>query len=100
MPRSDKKEILEFIKKRFSSTNANWTNGNCYWFAKILTERFPDLIIYYEPTHGHFVAGSRENHVYYDYNGVVKERGIYTPFKIIEEEDPLWFDRLVRDCVL
>ena len=32
-------EVIEFIKRRFP-TDSNWLSGNCYYFAKILQERF------------------------------------------------------------
>ena len=34
------KEIKDFIKRRFPYDNM-WMNGNCYWFARILADRFP-----------------------------------------------------------
>ena len=36
-------EILDFINRRFKGTNANWLCGNCYWFARILKDRFDYL---------------------------------------------------------
>lgn len=60
-------EILDFIKRRFPK-DSNWLDGNCYWFAFILCERFPNLQIYYEPVRGHFVAGTPSR--YYDWTGV------------------------------
>lgn len=90
-------EILDFIKRRFGNTDANWCNGNCYYFAVILIHRFPDLKIYYEPVAGHFVAGN--NRKYYDANGLYAP--IHKPvlFKKICNEDPLWAKRLERDCI-
>ena len=32
-------EIIEFINRRFK-LDCNWTNGNCYYFALILADRF------------------------------------------------------------
>jgi hypothetical protein len=95
---SEPNVIEEFIHRRFASTNANWTNGNCYWFAKILTDRFEGLEIYYIPSEGHFVAGDGEN--FFDYNGLIKGTYRYIPFKEIKEDDPLWYSRLIKDCVL
>ena len=49
------KLVVDFIEKRFPSTNdANWMNGNCYWFARILCDCFPFLQIGYDPIIGHF----------------------------------------------
>ena len=61
-------EVLEFIKRRFP-IDCKWTDGNCYWFAKILAERF-GMQIYYLPIVGHFVAGFDSDGKFYDYNGV------------------------------
>lgn len=90
-----KKEILEFISRRFK-IDANWLNGNCYWFAYILISRFPSLKIYYEPVIGHFVAGDGEN--FYDWTGEVHYTNLISLYEI-EKEDPLWYGRLIRDCV-
>ena len=40
-----KKDILEFINRRFD-IDCRWTTGNCYWFAVILTSRFPQMEIW------------------------------------------------------
>ena len=59
-------EIINFINRRWQN-DCNWMNGNCYWFAFILCNRFPDLEIYYCPFEGHFYAG--KNNQYYDWHG-------------------------------
>lgn len=91
-------EILDFIDRRFASTDANWLNGNCYWFAHILCSRFNYLDLYYEPIIGHFYAGY--NNQYYDWTGMVKPQ--YSPILLskIEKEDILWYNHIIRDCVL
>ena len=62
-------EVLSFIKRRFSNTeNANWLNGNCYYFAIILRDRF-DGEIYYDVINGHFLTLIKDK--LYDYSGVV-----------------------------
>lgn len=96
-------EVEEFIARRWSTSDANWQNGNCYWFAYILCERFPYLGIYYQPIIGHFVAGLRpfkaaDNIKYYDASGAVKADPNFIPIWEIAEKDPLWFQRLMRDC--
>lgn len=87
-------DILRFINKRFPN-DCNWTSGNCYYFAIILKDRFGGEI-YYDPVNGHFFLKIDDTN--YDYNGV------YTPFneyklKDIKLSDPLWYDRLVNDCI-
>ena len=92
-------EILDFIKRRFRNTDAKWTDRNCYWFSKILTERFPTLSIYYLPIEGHFVAGDGES--FYDYKGeLVASKYKIISFADIQYADPLWYERLVRECIL
>ena len=89
-------EIEEFIHRRWSNTDAHWLDGNCYWFAQILVMRFPYLRLYYMPVHGHFVAGTPSR--YYDAKGenFYPEKPIL--FEKIEETDPVWAARLLRDC--
>ena len=93
------KEIKEFIKRRFPRDNM-WMNGNCYWFARILVDRFPQLDIYYLPIRGHFVAS--DGKIYYDWIGAHTQYSLEEePIKlsVIRTIDPLWYDRLVRDCI-
>ena len=98
-PSKDVKDsVTKFIKRRFSSTDANWMNGNCYWFAKILVERFPGLQIYYEPIEGHFVAGMGGH--YYDYTGEIQKNHKYLALQTIATSDPLWYNKLMKDCIL
>lgn len=90
-------EVLEFINRRFNK-DENWCNGNCYWFSLILCIRFPRLRIYYEPVVGHFVAGCDDE--FYDWNGRYTSSRELILFDCIKKEDPLWYERLVRDCVM
>lgn len=62
-----KDEVIDFIMRRFQS-DCNWMNGNCYYFALILHDRFPGSVIYYDTIDGHFVTKIRDN--YYDWRGV------------------------------
>lgn len=89
--------ILNFIRRRFSK-DCNWLNGNCYWFAHILCERFPDLDIYYEPIEGHFYAG--DGNLFYDWFGAHAHKPDDKRIKlsVIHTKDPLWYARLIRDC--
>ena len=90
-------EILDFIHRRWRK-DANWLDGNCYWFARILQTRFPFLELYYLPIDGHFVCGDGEN--FYDWTGVVQLEEIPWLFSDIEEQEPNWYNRIWRDCVL
>jgi hypothetical protein len=40
-------EVIEFINRRWKK-DANWLDGNCYYFALILKHRFPEGRIWYE----------------------------------------------------
>lgn len=61
-----KEEINDFIDRRFP-IDCHWLDGNCYWFALILSKRFNYLNIYYEPIDGHFLAGNGET--FFDWLG-------------------------------
>lgn len=93
-------EILDFIKKRFSNTDANWLYGNCYYFAQILCMRFPWLKVYYEPVAGHFIAGTPSH--YYDWRGLVTNQLDSKPILLdwIKDNEPNWYNRLLEDCIL
>lgn len=88
--------VLNFIHYRFP-VDCHWLDGNCYYFALILCNRFSQLSIYYNPVDGHFFAGN--GHEFYDWTG-----RIYPPYAIsfdeIKNEEPQWYGRLVRDCIM
>ena len=84
-------EVEEFCR-RFP--NANWTGGNCYWFAVLLQKRFPFFSIYYDWQQGHFVAGI--NGVYFDWTGrVFPEKEPYE-IEALRRDDPLWYSRIME----
>ena len=90
------KEIINFIEKRFSQ-DCHWLDGNCYWFAKILSLRFPQLEIFYLPIEGHFIVGYQEN--FYDWRGQIQLKEFPQKLETIRTQDPIWYNRLVRDCI-
>lgn len=53
-----KSEVLSFIEifNKNSETVDLFTNCACYWFAKILHERFPLSYIVYNPVEIHFAT--------------------------------------------
>lgn len=89
--------ILDFIKRRWTK-DADWTNGNCYYFAVILKSRFPFMRIMYCPIVGHFVAEC--NGKFYDWNGKYVPEESPMELSEISIQDPLWYSRIVRDCIL
>ncbi len=93
----NKEEILDFIERRFS-TDCNWTDGNCLYFALILKYRFPKLRIWYLPIEGHFITGARGT--YYDWTGEIFPDELPILLEDIEKNDPDWFHHLIRDCFM
>jgi len=77
-----------------------FTNGKCFWFAKILNEAYPGGEIVYDAWVGHF---------YYQYEGLLYD--IYgshptvgrfadlTSWEDIQFEDSAWAKRIKRDCI-
>ena len=51
----EKNEVLEFTHRRFP-VDCHWLDGNCYFFALILLDRFPIGKILYDVIDGHFVC--------------------------------------------
>ena len=89
-------KILDFINRRWSK-DADWTNGNCYYFAVILKTRFPSAQIKYCPIKGHFIIEC--DNKFYDWNGRYYPEE--TPMSLFEISslDPLWYSRIARDCI-
>ena len=91
------KELLEFIQRRFQK-NSDWLTGNCYYFAVILKNRFPEGKIYYDVTTGHFLFQYEDK--YYDWTGMVNLYGELIEWDKFEEYDSLQKERIIRDCIL
>lgn len=90
-------EVLDFIKKRFQ-VDCKWTDGNCYYFALILKDRFGGEI-YYIPIEGHFVCKIGDS--FYDFHGK-HEVPLSVPItlKELEKRDDIWYNRIRRDCIM
>lgn len=94
-------EVIDFIDK-FKQINPVvieelFTRGYCYWFAKILADRFNGEIYYY-PIANHFVTNI-EN-IEYDITGYYHSDEILSYlwsdyYKI----DELEYNRIIRDCI-
>lgn len=89
-------KILDFIKRRFPNDN-NFLCQNCYWFSAILHHRFPRSEIWYDSIEGHFLC--KIGNKYYDWTGEVKPKNELIQLWKIQAKDPVWFDRLKRDCI-
>lgn len=92
-------EVLEFINRRFKK-DCNWLDGNCYYFAMILKDRFPSGRIWYNLIYGHFLFELDDK--YYDFSGLLDPSMVYNavPWDNMEVYDKLWKERIVRDCVM
>ena len=90
--------ILNFIHHRFPC-DSNWLDGNCYYFALILTDRFPSLRMYYDPIEGHFVVSS-DGETFFDWSGIRRYPNEKLPLSLetIEESDPQWYARIMKGC--
>ena len=90
--------ILEFIKRRFNA-DCNWTTGNCYYFAIILKDRFPEGTIYYDVINGHFTFWYDGR--FYDWTGIVKSKdSYYIAWDVFDKYDSFEKERIIRDCIL
>ena len=90
-------KIGDFIKRRWAQ-DSHFLDGNCLYFSYILKLRFPFLKIYYLPIVGHFCAGYGNN--FYDWTGKISLNEKPILFEDIRKIDPLWYSRLIRDCLL
>lgn len=89
------KEVLSFINHRWGK-DSNWINGNCLWFAIILSTRFPQFQITYLPIQGHFAV--TDGTEYYDWTGKIYPTETAVLLNDIKSNDFKWYSRLLRDC--
>ena len=82
-------DIFDFIQRRFPK-DSNWTDGNCYYFALILSDRFNGTM-YYDVIFGHFVTKIGDN--FYDYCGLVNLENKF------EEYDKSQYNQIVKDVL-
>lgn len=96
MKHFDKSEILDFIHRRFA-TDCHWLDGNCYYFALILSERFFGDI-YYDGVAGHFITlidGS-----FYDWTGEVQvDNKDIMRWSKLQLFDPVRAERIKQGCI-
>lgn len=90
-------EVLGFIQRRFKK-DCNWVDGNCYYFAIILKDRFPEGKIFYDVILGHFVFKYQDK--LYDWKGIHNSEGFLVDWENFDEYDSVLKKRIIRDCVL
>ena len=90
-------EVLEFIRRRFKS-DCNWLNGNCYYFALILDDRFPGGTIYYDVIYGHFIYQYKGK--YYDWSGETNPNGYLVDWSKFDEYDSLQKKHIIEGCLM
>lgn len=100
MQQSISSKVLEFIndfKKQYpDAMEDTFLHGYCYWFAKILSERFNGIICY-EPVENHFIT-LIESH-FYDISGEVTPTEKTQPWEVYKWWDELETNRIIRDCI-
>lgn len=95
-------EVLGFIsrftaKGRFDQVITAFSCGCCYWFAKILLQRFTSKpgTLMYDQTINHF--GTKIAGRVYDITGDVTDRYNWMPWDDLR--DTALKQRIVRDCI-
>ena len=92
-------EVEKFIARFHSSDDITevFTTGCCFWYAKILCERFFEQAarIVYDEIEGHF--GAKIGLKVYDITGDVTGKYTWTEWKDVDEARR---DKIRRDCVM
>lgn len=101
------KDVEEFITY-FDGTQDNFLNGNCYWFANLLSERFwqfyPVCRVVYNQVDNHFAAMIRledDTTFLFDASGYLGpcDREKWSLWDEYERNEPLDAARVWRDCI-
>jgi hypothetical protein len=98
--------VLRFIE-RFTNSGTKeevidiFTNGCCYWFAKILFERFADsdfsTHVVYDEVANHF--GCYIDGAVYDITGDITDKYTWRSWYDVNHTDKLHAERISRDCI-
>ncbi len=98
------KSVIENFIAKFHGTEDAFLNGCCFWFAKILSIRFPGGQIVYDFLTGHFLY--RYCGALWDVTGEAPREGLHEDCSGLifwdgyEEIDPVHYSRILRQCVL
>ena len=93
------KTILKFIgdfRKQSKDLVSVFTEGYCFYFAVMLTARFPEAIIIYDNIMDHFYVKIGRRH--YDITGEIQPSDkavVWDQFT----SDPLHRERIIRDVI-
>lgn len=99
--------VVQFIEERFP-IDCDWMTGNCFHFATILYSTFVTYYhhegeIVYDRILGHFAFHDFYTNHFYDWRGIADDRlnlAATVEFTSYNEEDPLHYNHIVRDCIL
>lgn len=89
--------INNFKKSNPQAIEKAFTEGNCYWFAKILEVRFGGVILY-NPVEGHFVWGHPEYGIY-DITGRIHINDVCIQWELFKRIEPIEAARIIKQCV-
>lgn len=91
--------VKQFIEDNFSGNEIKkcFRYGNCYWFAKILKDRFNGEIMYL-PIDNHFVCKIKGK--LYDITGEVKADEKVYRWRDYQRIEPIESKRIIKQCIL
>lgn len=97
---NEKEHFIKRFKEAANPTEIEncFLHGNCYWFAKILIDRFIDCSLYYLPIENHFIVRDI-NGDFYDIRGKIapsEKPYFWRAYKML---DHLETERIIRDCI-
>ena len=105
-------DVIEFVERRFPTAKKDpqWVSGNCYYFAVMLKDRFPDGWIVYDVIDGHFLflygkmLIDAVHHEFLESNIVPSENdycvnGHIVVWDFFDKYDSLQHQRVIRDCI-
>ena len=94
-----KTDVVKFIEHfQNLGTIDTFTNGCCYWFAFILTNRFPNnSCIMYNPIDVHFAASIDGD--LFDITGELQKTPEWVKWSEYEKVDELETERLYKYCI-
>ena len=95
------KEVIKFIEHfQNLGTIDTFTNGCCYWFAKILEKRFQGTIMY-NPIDNHFATliSARLYDITGDISDKIRIDDSWYEWSEYEKLDPLETNRIYEYCI-